>query len=376
MIFIFLTSGLFLAWSLGANELTNVFGTAVSSRMVSFKKAAIIATIFIILGAVFQGNGTSNTLVELGTINAIAGAFTVTLAAVITVFLMRKYRLLVSTSQAIVGAIIGWNLFTGNTTNINSLSNIVISWILCPILGAVFAIVLFTMLKLFLKKVKIHLIKLDSFIRYGLLIVGAFGSYSLGANNIANVMGVFIPSVIIPKIEIFGIFILTSSQQLFLLGGVAIAIGIFTYSKRILQTVENDVLSLTSESALVVVLAHSLVLFIFSSQSLSNFIVSIGLPAIPLVPVSSSHAIIGAIIGIGILRGGSEIKLNVIGQIAIGWISTPLIAGTISFFTLFFVNNVFQQPVAKLDNKDLIKDIYKNENIIVKKDSIYKVNLQ
>lgn len=49
--FIFLSSGLFLGWSLGANDASNVFGTAVGTKMVSFKTAAVIASLFITVGA-------------------------------------------------------------------------------------------------------------------------------------------------------------------------------------------------------------------------------------------------------------------------------------------------------------------------------------
>ena len=57
MILFFLTSGLFLGWSLGANDASQFFGSAVGSKMVTFRKAAIIASIFVILGAVIQGSG-------------------------------------------------------------------------------------------------------------------------------------------------------------------------------------------------------------------------------------------------------------------------------------------------------------------------------
>lgn len=53
--FIFLSSGLFLGWSLGANDAANIFGTAVGTKMVRFRTAALISSIFIILGAVFTG---------------------------------------------------------------------------------------------------------------------------------------------------------------------------------------------------------------------------------------------------------------------------------------------------------------------------------
>jgi len=117
MILLFLTSGLFLGWSLGANDASNAFGSAVGSKMVSFRTAAIIASIAVILGAVMQGSGTSQTLGKLGSVNAIGGSFTLALASAVTVYLMTKLSIPVSTTQAIVGAIIGWNLFTGNRTD-------------------------------------------------------------------------------------------------------------------------------------------------------------------------------------------------------------------------------------------------------------------
>ncbi len=347
MIIIFLSSGLFLGWSLGANDAANIFGSAVGSRMLSFRKAAVIAAIFVILGAVVQGSGASHTLGKLGAVDAIAASFTVALSAAITVFVMTRYRIPVSTSQAIVGAIIGWNIYTGNATDYDSLRKILLTWVFCPILGAVFSLILYLVFNYFKLLCAPHLIRLDAFLRLSLIFVGALGAYSLGANNIANVMGVFIASVPIDTIKI-GIFTFSGAQQLFFLGGIAIAIGIITYSKKIMLTVGNSLYKLSSESALVVVLAHALVLFIFSSNKLSDFAVSLGLPAIPLVPVSSSQAIVGAIIGIGILKGARGIKFSILGEIAIGWLTTPLIAGMITLFSLFFIDNVFNQEVEKI----------------------------
>lgn len=350
MILLFLSSGLFLGWSLGANDAANIFGSAVGTKMVKFRTAAIIASIFVIMGAVIQGSGAAHTLGKLGQVNALAGSFTVALSAAITVLFMTKYRLPVSTSQAIVGAIIGWNFYTGNPTDHNSLTKIVSTWIFAPILGGIFAVILYQLQKVVIERSKIHLIKLDSFLRTGLLIVGAFGAYSLGANNIANVMGVFIDAAPTGDLT-FGFLKLTGIQQLFLLGASSIAIGIITYSKKIMSTVGNKLFALSTEAALVVVLAHSLVLFVFSSQGLSDAVQSIGLPAIPLVPVSSSQAIIGAILGIGLLKGGKEIKLDVMGGIAIGWITTPIAAGVITFFSLFFMEHVFVLQVQDTETK-------------------------
>ena len=350
MILFFLTSGLFLGWSLGANDASNVFGSAVGSKMVSFRKAAIIASIFVILGAVIQGAGASHTLGKLGSVNAIGGSFTVALAAAITIYMMTKFALPVSTTQAIVGAIIGWNFFTGNSTDSKTLSQIVATWISGPIIGAVFAILLYIILKKFKRSAKIHLIRFESYIKTGLIVVGAFGAYSLGANNIANVMGVFIPAFNLHDLDL-GIFSLNSNQQLFLLGGLAIAIGIFTYSKKVMETIGGNIVELSSEAALVVVLAQSMVLFIFSSTGLSNFFVRIGLPPIPMVPVSSSQVIVGCILGIGLYKGARNINFKILGEIALGWLATPIASGLLAFFSLFFMKNIFSINVGS--KKDL-----------------------
>jgi phosphate/sulfate permease len=344
MILFFLTSGLFLGWSLGANDASNVFGSAVGSKMISFKKAAIIASIFVILGAVIQGAGASHTLGKLGAVNAIGGSFTLALAAAITVYVMTKFSLPVSTTQAIVGAIIGWNLFTGNPTDGKILSKIVVTWISGPILGALFAILLYITVNRIKRAAGIHLIRFESYVRTGLIIVGAFGAFSLGANNIANVMGVFAPAFRLNDLDL-GLFSLNSNQQLFLLGGLAIAVGILTYSKKVMETIGGNIVELTSEAAMVVVLAESLVLFIFSSSGLSDFFIKLGLPPIPMVPVSSSQVVVGCVIGIGLYKGVRNINFKLLGEIALGWLATPIISGILAYFSLFFIKNIFNIEV-------------------------------
>lgn len=340
MILVFLTSGLFLGWALGANDAANVFGTAVGTKMVQWKTAAIICAIFILLGAVISGAGTSHTLGKLGAISALPGAFMTALSAAIAVYSMTKSGLPVSTSQAIVGAIIGWNLFSSNPTDAGTLTKILSTWIICPVLSGCIAVVLVKIFKTTSKYTKIHLIRSDAYIRIALILVGAFGAYSLGANNIANVVGVFIPAQPFPEI-IFGTVRFSSTQQLFLLGGIAIAIGVFTYSKGVMMTVGGNLGRLSPTAAFITVLSHSIVLFIFASRGLEAWLAGQGLPTIPLVPVSSSQAVVGAIVGISLLQGASGIRWSVLKKIVLGWVATPIAAGIICFIGLFFLQNVF-----------------------------------
>mgnify|MGYP001070919649 CR=1 FL=1 len=345
-ILVFLLGGLFLGWSLGANDAANVFGTAVGTRMIRFKTAAIVCGIFVILGAMISGAGTTETLGKLGSINALPGAFAACVAAGLSVYLMTKAGLPVSTTQAIVGAIVGWNIYTGSATNIKVLTTIVATWVLCPIIAGLIAILFLTITKKSLRKSKLHLLRLDAYTRTVLLFAGAFGAYSLGANNIANVMGVFVPISPFTELDILNVFTLSSKEQLFLLGGISIAVGVITYSKKVMFTVGSDLLRLSPVAAFIVVIAHSIVLFVFASKGISNFLISINLPPIPLVPVSSSQAIVGAVIGIGLLKGGKEVQWNIARKIIIGWIVLPIIAALMSFFMLFVLQNIFNQTIS------------------------------
>lgn len=334
-----------MGWSLGANDAANIFGTAVGTKMLRFRTAALVCSIFVILGAVISGAGASHTLGKLGAIDTMAGAFIVALAAAVTVFWMTRTGIPVSTSQSIVGAIIGWNFFSRTATDLSALSKILGTWIFSPILAALFAFIIFHLFRLIMENSRIHLLRLDSMTRTGLIIAGIFGSYSLGANNIANVMGVFVKSSPFTDISISGILNFGGIQQLFLLGGIAIAVGVFTYSKKVMITVGSGIFKLSPVSALVVVLASSIVLFLFASQDLKNLLVSNGLPSLPLVPVSSSQAVVGAVLGISLAKGGKNMNFRILGRISLGWITTPIASAIIAYIALFFMQNVFMQRV-------------------------------
>jgi len=349
-VLIFLTSGLFLGWSLGANDAANVFGTAVGSRMVRFTTAALICGVFVVLGAFVSGTGAAQTLGKLGAVNALGGSFMAALAAGLTVYWMTKLGLPVSTSQAIIGSIIGWNLFSDSYTDISSLLKILSTWIICPLLSGVIAALLFALAKIFVRKIGVGLIRMDGYTRLALILAGAFGAYSLGANNIANVMGVFVPVAPFPDLQFGQDFSVSSAQQLFLVGGLAIAVGVFTYSKRVMMTVGSELMTLTPLAAWVAVMSHSIVLFLFASERLEQLLANMSLPTIPLVPVSSSQAVVGAVIGIGMLQGGREIQWPRIYGIVRGWAITPVISCLLCFVGLYFLQNVFQQEVQRESN--------------------------
>lgn len=364
MSWFYLLSGLFLGWNLGANDAGNIFGTATSTKLLKYTTAVIISSVFVMLGALISGYGAAHTLGSLGDVNAIAGSFTVSFAAALTVFLLMKRGLVVSVSQAIIGAIVGWNLFTSSPTDIKSLVEIISSWILNPLLAGIFSFLVYYFAMKVLRKAKLHLLEVDRKLKRITIFVIAFGAYSLGANNISKVIGVFLSSSPFTDIVISESFTITGMFQLFFTGALSIVVGIITYSKRTTETVGKRIFKLTPLSSISVIFGASLVLFLFSSTMIEKALNSIGLPSFPLVPVSITQAIVGGVMGIGFAKGGRYMNYKILGKIGMGWIITPVASAIFSLVLLFVIQNVFNREVYKAlsfeTNNEIIKEIEAN----------------
>lgn len=110
--------------------------------------------------------------------------------------------------------------------------------------------------------------------------------------------------------------------------------------------VGSQLLQMSPQGALVVVLAHGLVLFVFSSPHLADLLRSFNLTPLPLVPLSSSQAVVGAIMGISCLRGRrGSLNLSYLGRICLSWLISPVVSGLLSFVLLFVFQNVFLMKV-------------------------------
>jgi len=270
----------------------------------------------------------------------------VAIAAALSLFLMLKMGVPVSSSQAVVGAIVGWNLFSGSFSDSSVLMQIVSTWLITPILSGVLAILFnYIFLKAFSERA-ISLFRLDYYTRAGYLVLIAFSAYSLGANNIANVMGMFVNSSPFTILTLFG-FSIAPQTQLFFLGSVSIAVGIMTKSMSNAKTVGKAIFKMSPITGFIAVLSSSVVMFIFSSKTIHLLLQAIHLPTLPPVPISSSQAIIGAIVGIGVVHNAQNLNFRTIGRIGFGVVLNPILACLLCFVSLFFVQNVFDQIVYK-----------------------------
>jgi PiT family inorganic phosphate transporter len=303
-----LLSGVFLGWTLGANDAANVFGTGVTTGIVRYRTAILLTAIFVMLGALLEGPKCMRIVGELSRLLP-KDAFSCTVAAAITMTLMTYLAIPASASQAIIGAVIGAGILSGSA-DFTKLYKIVACWVITPIGALVAGYTIHRALGYVLDKTVVSLNRRSLLYSAGIIATGCYSAYSLGANNVANVTGVYVGSGML------------TPETAALVGGLSIAGGVLTYSKKVMMTVGKGIVPLDPFSALVAVLAEGVVLHLFTQ---------IG------VPVSSSQAIVGAVVGIGLVGDMQTVSGRMLSKIGLGWVLTPVLAGvmTLVLATLF-----------------------------------------
>lgn len=309
-----LIGGSYLGWSLGANDAANVFGTAVGSRMLSFRTAALLCSLFLLVGAVLQGqrgiqtlDGLTNQSAETAGLAAIAAALTVTI--------MTLFKLPISASQAVVGAIIGIGIMQ-RQLDLTGLGKVVLCWLGTPIGAAITAALLYPILARLYNRFNLDMYQHDFFLRLALILGGSYGAYALGANNVANVGAFFVAAGIM------------SAPLAVVTGGVCIALGVITFSRGVMATVGRGLVRLDAFSSLVVILAEAIAVHFFAMVG---------------VPVSTSQAVIGAVVGISLVRGIRSLRLRLLRTIGLGWIMTPTVGCLLSML-LYFLTHLQYVP--------------------------------
>ncbi|MHC4598856.1 MAG: inorganic phosphate transporter [Planctomycetota bacterium] len=297
-----LTGGVLLGWTMGANDAANVFGTGVASGAVRFRLATILTAVFVLVGALLEGPRCMGTVSELSDLLPRL-ALVATLSAGSTMLLLTFLSLPASTSQAIVGALIGVGVHNG-TAHLGPLIKVMVCWAATPVGGAILAWILYVVVGRLVKRFARGVRRFDTFIRWGIVLAGCYGAYSLGANNVANATGPFVGADMISP--------LTAS----LVGGVSIGVGALTFSRSVMVTVGTRITSLGPLGAFIAILAQGLTVHGFTFLG---------------VPVSTSQAVVGAVAGIGLVRGIHAVSRRMLLQILLGWIATPFVAGILAF---------------------------------------------
>ena len=168
---------------------------------------------------------------------------------------------------------------------------------------------IYKVVSLIINKITTNQVILNRIYKTLLIVAGCYGAYALGGNNVS------ITTASYYQAGLFG-FGPWSKQIAVLLGGISIAVGALTYSKNVMVTIGEKISVLDPYSALISIFAHSITLQIFTLLH---------------VPVSSSQAMVGAVIGIGLLKGVKAIQFKTLFYIFLGWLITPLASGIAAY---------------------------------------------
>lgn len=398
--------GFLMAFGVGANDVANAMGTSVGSRAITIKQAIIIAIIFEFAGAWLAGGEVTSTIrkgiVDVTAFNQypellVYGMLASLLSAGLWLVVATSFGWPVSTTHAIVGAIVGFATVSlgVNAVQWSKIGTISLSWITSPLMAGFFGFFLFKTIQkgifnaenpfanakkylpvyaflvgfliamVTLTKGLKHLgldlsysfsIILSILIGIGIAALASFltrfldissehgefwnveKTFSLlmiftacamafahGSNDVANAVG---PLAAIADVLHHGY---VSDKALMpswilLLGGIGIVVGLALYGHKVIATVGTDVTELTPSRGFAATLATAATVVFASGTGM---------------PVSTTHTLVGAILGVGMARGLTAINLKVIYKIITSWVITLPIGAFLSIIFFYIIKWIF-----------------------------------
>lgn len=303
-----LLAGLYIGWNLGANDGANSMGTAVGAGVRTIREAVLIVAIFGFLGAVFMGSHVIGTIgediVPLHAIDEDVAAY-IGLAAMfgggLWLSIATFLRLPVSTTHSVVGAVAGAGLAADNVPiTWGRLLDVFVAWLVTPLGAALLAYILYRLACMILPHYNIP----NSVWAWLLTISGMYMAFSWGGNDVANATAILSGTGIVSP--------LTAT----VLGGIAIAAGVTMLGYRVIETVGKGIVALAPPMAFVAEMAAALNIQLYTLLG---------------IPVSTTHAIVGAIFGVGLVHGHKAVNKRTVRDIILAWATTPLCAGIVAF---------------------------------------------
>lgn len=397
--------GLFMAWGIGANDVSNAMGTSVGSKVLTIKQAIVVAMVFEFAGAFLAGGEVTSTI-RSGIVDAevfvgapfdfALGMLASLLAAGVWLLVASTMGWPVSTTHSIVGAIIGFAIVSVGMDAVHwdSVGTIAISWVVSPVAAGVVAYFLFrsaqslildtddpfanakkyvpyymfavgfilsmvTMTKglkhvglplntteAILLSVGIGLLVMalgmvllrriepdpdaDREFRYAsvekvfavlMIFTACSMAFAHGSNDVANAVGPL--AAVFSVVQSGGEIAAKSATPhwILLLGAVGIVIGLATYGYKVIATIGEKITELTPSRGFAAEFAAATTVVVASGAGL---------------PISTTHTLVGAVLGVGMARGIGSLNLGVIGGIFTSWVIT-LPAGALLSMLFYLV---------------------------------------
>lgn len=372
-------AGLYMAWNIGANDVANAMGTSVGSGALSVRHALIVAGVFELAGALLLGGRVTRTIGGGIVTPEVLGDEPIVVAIGMTACLIAAGLWLqfatsrgwpVSTTHAIVGAVLGFGLWSGGGAGVHwwVVLRIAASWILSPALGAALGFGIFTWIQRRLlhtadlgepgagRPAVFALAPVFAFVLVGAtagwlmtermgwtwgvptgagsgvvafaamragmrkarqsgnvehafiapqVLTACFVAFAHGSNDVANAVG--------PLAATFGAMsegvreVVHVPFNVLLIGAFGIVLGLATYGYKVMATIGRSITALTPSRGFSAELATASTILLASRLGL---------------PVSTTHTLVGAVIGVGLARSIGAVDLSVVRRIVVSWVFT------------------------------------------------------
>lgn len=372
----------------GANDFANAFGTSVGSKAISIKQAVIIAIFAEFIGAILVGGHVTETIskgivdpVQIGLepFDLAVGLLAALIGSGLFLQLATFFGLPVSTTHAIVGAVVGFGMIAGGIDSVNwtKVGFISISWVISPVggwlaafitfkiiqntvleksqplvaankvipffVGVTSGVVALSMVYKGLKNLHLDLSMTTAFplasllgllvglavwlyhrkelvtvprdvqlgivesrFKYLQIFTAAYVAFAHGANDVANSVGPLAGIWALFKSGIVGAKAETPIWIL-ALGGTGIVLGLAVFGRKVIETIGTKITTITPSRGFSAEFAAATIVLVFSKLSM---------------PVSTTHTVVGAVIGVGFARGIGAIDMTVVRNILMSWVVT------------------------------------------------------
>lgn len=293
---------LLIAFGIGSNDTSNALGICIGCGVIKLRRALLLFGCFVLIGVLVQGQKVMKTVgKDLVEVNLSIIGISLSVAALLIIISNWK-KLPISTHQVIIGSLVGSGVASGAAVNFTAILEIIVSWIISPLVAFFSALLLYKAMEKTISK--LSLFRIEKILRSLLLLSSILIAYNTGANELATILGPVIHSGLIEQ------------MRASLIGSLFVFLGAVILSHRVIETIGKGITTLDPYSGFAAQFGAGMCVMFFTFLGM---------------PISTTYCIIGGISGVGMSKGMKTVKLDLIKKIMANWILSPSLAFIISF---------------------------------------------